>query len=52
MYKEKRKYSYVISEPDLLPRCSPVSIPRVPAPPPNPTPFGPYNKINKKKELI
>jgi hypothetical protein len=35
-------YPYVISEPDLFPRCSPVSIPSVPAPPPKPTPFGPY----------
>jgi hypothetical protein len=41
-YEIKIDYSYVISEPDLFPRCSPVSIPRVPAPPPKPTPFGPY----------
>jgi hypothetical protein len=40
----KIHYSYVISEPDLFPRCSPVSIPSVPAPPPKPTPFGPYIK--------
>jgi len=26
-------------------------MPRAPAPPPNPTPFGPYNKINKKKRI-
>ncbi len=35
-------YPYVISEPDLFPRCSPVSIPNAPAPCPKPTPFGPY----------
>jgi hypothetical protein len=26
------RYSYVISEPPLFPKCSPVSIPNVPAP--------------------
>jgi len=36
--------TYDISEPDLFPKCSPVSIPKAPAPCPKPTPFGLTNK--------
>jgi hypothetical protein len=32
--------THLISEPDLLPRCSPVSMPSAPAPCPKPTPLG------------
>ena len=39
---------YLISEPLLLPKCSPVSIPNAPAPCPKPTPFG----LRKERTFI